>query len=145
MSVLLDSSVTVATKLDRQPERDQAYAALRRAASGTWGKPVVTDYLVDEAVTVCRARAHSHQAADDLAAFLLGEPPYPRFAQVLRVDEDVFVEARRLFRAYSDRPLSFTDCTNIAVVRLRNVDAILSFDRDFDGLVPRIDPARLHA
>lgn len=34
-----------------------------------------------------------------------------------------------------------TDATSIALCRRHDVDAILSFDDDFDGLVDRLDPA----
>ena len=43
-----------------------------------------------------------------------------------------------LFTEYPERRLSFTDCTSIALMRKRGIDAIASFDRDFDGIIPRI-------
>jgi predicted nucleic acid-binding protein len=34
--------------------------------------------------------------------------------------------------------LSFTDCTSLALVEMRSLKQIMSFDGGFDGLVPRI-------
>jgi predicted nucleic acid-binding protein len=39
--------------------------------------------------------------------------------------------------------LSFTDATTVALVERHGIDAVLSFDDDFDGIVERVDPADL--
>jgi hypothetical protein len=39
--------------------------------------------------------------------------------------------------------LSFTDASSIALVQDLNIDAILAFDDDFDGLVTRLDPKEI--
>jgi len=48
--------------------------------------------------------------------------------------EPAFKEAWRLFAAYAERGLSFTDCTSIALIKPGEIDGIMSFD----GLVSRI-------
>ncbi len=47
------------------------------------------------------------------------------------------------FERYDDRSLSFTDANTIALVDAYDIDAVLGFDDDFDGLVERVDPASL--
>ena len=37
--------------------------------------------------------------------------------------------------------MSFTDATTVALAERRGIDRVLSFDDDFDGIVPRLDPA----
>jgi predicted nucleic acid-binding protein len=44
--------------------------------------------------------------------------------------------------AVDDHGLSFTDATLVAQSESRGIDAVLSFDADFDGLVDRIEPGR---
>ena len=43
-----------------------------------------------------------------------------------------------LFLASGRRDLSFTDWTIVAAVRGGRAEAVVSFDEDFDDLVPRI-------
>ncbi len=139
MTVLLDTGVLVADQNPRDRRHEAAAAAMEAALAGTWGKVAITDYIVDEAVTLCRVRTGRHDLADGLAARLIGEPPHrPAFA-MSRVTYEDFLEARKLFSTYSDQDLSFTDCTTLAVLRSRSIDHLLSFDDDFDGLAPRID------
>ena len=57
------------------------------------------------------------------------------------VEPDEVRAALETFRGYDDHTLSFTDATSIALCGSRGIDAVLSFDDDFDGLVDRIDPA----
>lgn len=140
MSVLVDTGVLVGAKLPADPLHAPASAALERALARAWGQPFVTDYIVDEAVTLARVRSRQHEAAEDLAAFLLGEAPYAPLFQLLRVDEASFATARAAHRRYGDRFLSFTDCTSIALVEAAGLDGILSFDRGFDGIMTRFEP-----
>lgn len=48
-----------------------------------------------------------------------------------------------IFERYDDQDLSFTDATIVALVRRHDIDCILSFDDDFDGLVDRVDPSTI--
>jgi len=54
------------------------------------------------------------------------------------VDSEAFKEGWRLFPNYAGRGLSFTDCTSVALMRLRGIESLLSFDMGFDGIVQRI-------
>jgi predicted nucleic acid-binding protein len=42
------------------------------------------------------------------------------------------------FKAFSDKPLSFTDCASQALMEKNHIKQIMSFDSGFDGLVQRI-------
>lgn len=68
---------------------------------------------------------------------ILGELTKP-FLVVIRVDGEVFKDAWKLFPRYAGKGLSFTDCTTIALMRMMNIENIVSFDADFDGITPRI-------
>ena len=140
MAVIVDTNVLVGSWLTDDPLHASAGAALRKAARGAWGTLLVSDYVVDEAITLARQRSHRHSVADGLAAYLLGEPPHTRSFALARVGEEEFHLARAIFHEHPDRLLSFTDCTIIALVQRMRLQGVLSFDRGFDGIVPRIDP-----
>jgi predicted nucleic acid-binding protein len=48
-----------------------------------------------------------------------------------------------VFERYDDQQLSFTDATTVALTSKNEIDPLLSFDDDFDGLVERLDPGEL--
>ena len=52
-----------------------------------------------------------------------------------------FSDAVDVFERYDDQELSFTDAATIAEMRDHDIDTVLSFDDDFDGIVDWTDPA----
>jgi len=68
---------------------------------------------------------------------IFGEFTAP-FVVVFRVDGEDFKEAWRLFPRFAERGLSFIDCTSVVLMRVRCVENMVSFDKDFDGIMPRI-------
>lgn len=53
----------------------------------------------------------------------------------------VFEDSITRFEQDEDQALSFTDATSVALVDRHDLDAILSFDDDFDGIIDRVEPA----
>jgi len=44
---------------------------------------------------------------------------------------------------YAEHQLSFTDAMTVAHVEHHDIDAVLSFDNDFDGVVTRLTPSTI--
>lgn len=141
MTVLLDTTVLVGAWLERDDLHVSSAAAMRHALAGGWGPLYISDYILDEAVTLTRSRTGDHRKADRLAGYLLGEAPHPGRFQLARVGPGDFAQARAIFHRYGDHALSFTDCTSIALVRALGLGGVVSHDRGFDGIVRRIDPS----
>lgn len=141
MSVLVDTTVLYERENTRADKHGVARHAIDRVIGGTFGRPVITDYILDEALTLALARSGRHDLACRLADRLLGEGGFPNAFKLEPVDEDVFEQAISVFRNFPDQNLSFTDATSVALVERHGIDAVLSFDDDFDGIVERVDPA----
>ena len=60
---------------------------------------------------------------------------------MLHVSGAGFTDSVETFERYDDQGLSFTDATTVALCNRHDVEAVASFDDDFDGLVDRIDPS----
>ena len=108
--------------------------------NGAYGQPYTNDYVLDEVVTLTRARTGSFEAANTVADRILGEDPSPRVFELLYIHPDDVQASLETFRQYDDHDLSFTDASIIALCEARGIDATLSFDTDFDGLIDRIEP-----
>lgn len=142
MSVFVDTGVFFAHH-DRDAERhDQAVAAFDALLEGTLRQPYTSDYVLDETVTLTRVRTGSFDAADTVASRILGEEPFPVVFEIIHVEPDDVNASLDTFRRYDDHDLSFTGSTTIRLCESRGIDAVLSFDDDFDGLVERVEPGR---
>jgi predicted nucleic acid-binding protein len=109
---------------------------------GAYGQPYTSDYVLDEVVTLTRARTESFEAANTVADQILGEDPFPRVFELLYSHPDDVHASLETFRQYGDHDLSFTDASIIALCEARGIDAVLIFDTDFDGLIDRIEPGK---
>ncbi|MFB6175639.1 MAG: type II toxin-antitoxin system VapC family toxin [Halobaculum sp.] len=141
MTVVIDTGVFYAHHDEDAARHDDAVDLFDDLLSGEHGQLYTTDYVLDETVTLTRARTNSFEAADTVARRILGEDPFPNVVQLLTVGPDDVRDAVETFRTYSDHGISFTDAATVAVCESRGLDAVASFDDDFDGLVERLhDP-----
>ena len=68
---------------------------------------------------------------------------YPSAIELLHSSPTLFDRAVSVHQTYADRELSFTDAMTVAMVEYHEVDGVLSFDDDFDGIVLRLVPDTL--
>jgi hypothetical protein len=87
---------------------------------------ITTDYIIDETLTLLRARGIRRRAIE--AGVLL-------FASELSVVHYVTAEeiaaAWDVFRRFADKDWSFTDCTSKVVMESLGITTAFSFDRHF--------------
>lgn len=140
MTVLIDTGVLYADHDTDASRHEAASAALQAVYDGEYGHPFVSDYIYDEAITLTRRRSGSFTAARTLGNRVRGIDSFPSVYELLHVSPAVFADAIEIFERYDDQSLSFTDATTIALLERHDVDGVMSFDEDFDGLVHRIDP-----
>src|SRR6185436_7315003 len=92
------------------------------ARVATGGRLVLTDYVVDEACTLAKARAGSY-AALKLLELVEASAGF----RMEWVGPDRFETAKAYFRKHADHDYSFTDCTSFVVMQeLRLRDALTS-------------------
>lgn len=140
MSVFVDTGVFFAHHDTDAARHEDAVSAFDELLDGAYGQPYTNDYVLDETVTLTRVRTGSFDAADTVARRILGEEPFPHVFDLIHVESDDVRASLETFRRYDDHDLSFTDATIVSLCESRGIDAVLSFDTDFDGLVERIEP-----
>ena len=140
MSIFVDTGVFFAHHDTDADRHGQAVSAFDDLLDGAYGQPYTNDYVFDETVTLTRSRTGSFEAADAVANRILGEEPFPHVFEMLHVEPDDVRASLETFRRYEDHDLSFTDATILSICESRGIDAVLSFDSDFDGLVDRVEP-----
>jgi len=106
----------------RDSNHEKAKKIISDIITGKYGKAFTSDYVFDEAVTVCLIRTKSLKAARKLGEHLLKSE-----ISLLKVTETVFRTAWKLFSV----KLSFTDWTNASFLKTYGIDCIATFDREF--------------
>lgn len=130
MSLLLDTSALVAARNAEDKNHNKALRIMIPALQGDYGKLFISDYIFDEAVTLAYVRTGSRKFANDIGKFAKAKPINFRFIEPIDFDK-----AWELYLQYEDKRLSFTDCTNIALMERLKIDTIFTFDMEFKGLV----------
>jgi uncharacterized protein len=105
---------------------DPKHPAASRWLAGNNEPLLTTDYVVDETLTLLRARGERRRA------LLIGEGFFNgRLAEVYTLLEDDILHAWKIFERFDDKGWSFTDCTSNAVIERLGIARALAFDQHF--------------
>jgi predicted nucleic acid-binding protein len=94
-----------------------------------------TDYIVDETVTLIRVKVSHKQAINFLNSAL-------RSKNVIRsqVSRDLIMRAEQIFRKYSDKLWSYTDCVSFAFMDAQGLSDAFAFDQNFSQYGKSVHP-----
>ena len=123
--VFVDSSGLYALADRRDPVRasaEQMTARLVKSGAGL----ILTNYIIDEACTLAKARAGRHGALQ-----LLEIIDSSKAFRLIWIGEDRFQLGKAFFRKYADHGYSFTDCTSFIVMEELRIRDALTTDRHF--------------
>lgn len=134
--VLVDTSGLYALA-DRQDAEHQRAAECARSLATSGARLLVTDYILEEALTLARARAGAAAALKLLeiversAAFSL-----------VWIGAEQFQAAKNFFRKHADHDYSFTDCTSFVVMQQLRIRQAVTTDQHFAeaGFEPLLPP-----
>lgn len=118
----VDSGAWLAYLVPADP--DHSAAAGWMAAN--WDPLLTTDYVIDETLTLLRARGERAKAVLFGTAIFGGGP-----ATVHSISTADIANAWDIFCRFADKDWSFTDCTSKAVIDSLGIATAFSFDRHF--------------
>jgi len=87
---------------------------------------ITSDFIVDETLTLLRARSEDRYAIQMGRSFFGSE-----LAQIVRIEETDFLGAWDAFQRFTDKGWSFTDCTSKVMMERLGIDIAFAFDRHF--------------
>jgi predicted nucleic acid-binding protein len=87
---------------------------------------LTTDYIVDETLTLLRSRGEVQRAISLGEAFFSGA-----LTAIYYLNEEDIRGAWQVFRQFSDKEWSFTDCTSRVVMTKLGLIQAFTFDRHF--------------
>lgn len=126
MNLFVDSSGWIALF----DSNDKYYTRSKNALEKLEGLPVhmvTSDYVFDEAVTYLRYKT-GHHVATRFGQWLLTA----KHVEMIRINEQVWMDAWKMFQAYDDKEWAFTDCTSFVLMRQHNLWQAFTFDHHFE-------------
>lgn len=123
----LDTTVFIAAAFLKEKQHKEGKEIVNGVEEGILGKPVITDYILDELVTFVRKKMGTN-ASIEILDILLSSPKLT----IIKVENKHFEAGIQIFKMYER--LSFTDAITVAVMRDLKIKTIYSFDSGFDGI-----------
>jgi uncharacterized protein len=120
--IFVDTGAWFAAAVPSDPEHSAASWWL----AGNTEPLLTTDYIVDESLTLLRARGERTRA------LLLGEEFFNgRVAEIYTLDETDVALAWEVFKRFDDKAWSFTDCTSKVIIERLGIQQAFAFDHHF--------------
>ena len=123
--IFLDSSFLISLEVEKDENHQRAIDLRSRILKGDFGSSVISDYIFDETMTVTFGRTKDLGKAVAVGV-KLKDPSI-----LIKLEESDFESAWDLFKNQKNTKLSFTDCTNLAIMKRMSIKDIAAFDEDF--------------
>lgn len=126
--VFSDANAWVALNSKRDQLHDAAVRTNRELLQ-SGHRYVTTNFVLDETYTALMMKV-GHFAAVDFGERIRSA----RTVQVIHISEAIEEEAWNLFKQYSDKDFSFTDCTSFVVMRQLDLKEVFTNDHHFEQM-----------
>lgn len=120
--ILIDSNVIIAYINKDDSKHKEAVILLEKIMNKEYGDYLISDYIFDEITTVTFIRTNRAEAIK-IGDFLLEN------VNIIKIVDNLFFNSWNIFKKY--KKLSFTDCTNLAIMEELGIKNIATFDGDF--------------
>ena len=138
--MFVDTGVFYAHHDTDASRHETAVEALNRVLKAAeYGRVMTSDYVYDEVVTLTQKRTGSVADGMEVGRRIRGDG-YPDAIDMVYSSPALFDTAVETYETYADQELSFTDAMSVVMIEHHDIDALLSFDDDFDGVVDRLAP-----
>jgi hypothetical protein len=126
MKLFVDTGAFIALT-DADDENHKAAADFYRNAKEKGTRFVTTNFVVCETMNYLRARV-SHQ----IAVLFLENLKKSSFIEIVTVTSAIEDAAFTIFKRYTDKDFSFTDCTSFSIMRSLKLKNAFAFDKHFE-------------
>lgn len=123
--ILIDSSVLVAYTVENDSNHERAIMVIGQVVNGDFGRAVTSDYIFDETITVTLVRSKSVEKAVAAGNYI------KQAIEIFKINEDIFDDSWQMFKNQKGSKFSFTDCSNVSLMKNRNITYLATFDQEF--------------
>lgn len=122
--ILLDSSFIISLYNTRDQNHENAQELMKSIMNKDFGDIFISDYIFDEVATGLLKNVGLKESIE-ICDVVLGSS-YLEF-----INGPTFKRSLEMFKSQKNTRLSFTDCTNIAIMKEKGIKNIAAFDGDF--------------
>lgn len=122
MKLFIDTGAFLALT-DADDQNHKAAAAFYRNVKEKGIRFVTTNFVVCETINYLRARM-----THDIAVFFLENLKKSGFIKMITVTPPIEDAAFSIFRQYTDKDFSFTDCTSFSIMRTLKLKSAFAFE-----------------
>jgi hypothetical protein len=126
MKVFVDTGAFIALT-DADDEHHKSAAAFYRNAKQEGARFVTTNFVVCETMNYLRARVSLR-----VAVHFRENLQKSGFITIVTVGPSVEDQAFAIFKRYTDKDFSFTDCTSFSLMKTLKLKRAFAFDRHFE-------------
>lgn len=123
--ILIDSNIFVAYTVEDDSNHEKSIKVMEQIIKGNFGPAVTSDYIFDETTTVTLIRSKSTEKAVLVGNYI------KQAIEILKINEDIFEDSWKMFKSQKSSKFSFTDCSNVSLMKERNIIYIATFDQEF--------------
>jgi len=125
---LIDTSALLSMLEKRDEKHKQAKSIAEELEQDERNIPVITDYILDETLTLLKKRVGHKEAIKFGRLVFSGKTKL----KLIYLSNKIIREAFQIFTQYSDKDFSFTDCTSFLAMKYHNIAQAFTFDKHFE-------------
>ena len=127
--IFINTSAFLALEDESDQHHEEALRFRDKVLSGGNYEIITTSYILDESLTLIRARL-GIKASIDFSKKIRKS----KVVEILPVTKEIEEDALDLFEKYDDKDFSFTDCVSFSVMLKMGIKEAFAFDRHFDQM-----------
>ena len=124
--IFIDTSAFLALE-NRKDEYHRPALIFRDSLFKSKESLVTSDYVLDESYTIIRLRA-GHKIAVQFGEMI----QVTGLIEIKYLTKEILQEAWHIFKSFSDKEFSFTDCTSFALMESLQIKTTFTFDDHFN-------------
>ena len=133
--IFLDSGFLYSYMNEDDKNHKNTLPIMKSALTGEYGKIIISNYIVDETLTLARVRTGNCECSKEIQQLLKNKKGKRNIFFEVLIDRTLIDSTESLFEKFCEKGLSFTDCSILAVIESLHIDFLASFDSGFKGLV----------
>jgi predicted nucleic acid-binding protein len=133
--IILDSGFLYAYINKDDPRHTLTAKLMKKTLKGEYGKLILTNYIIDEALTLARVRTGRCECGEAIQSFQKTKKDNSELFFIIIINKKIIDLTEEYYKTYCEQGLSFTDCSILACMKEYEIDYLASYDKGFKGKV----------
>ena len=108
---------------------------MRHIFHGKYGTIITSNYIIDEVLTLARARTKDCRLSFNIQQLLNIKLNKKRIFKIMVIDHFILPLIDTFYQKYCEKGLSYTDCSILAIMDKYRIQFLATTDNGFKGLV----------